>query len=323
MKKIYMIMFILVLGNTSYGQNFYNFSRADQEYQNLVNATKISGDSTNWMLEQTLPIDLPMNISVFGNEFNKVLFTPQAMYFVNEDYETTEELALFQPLNAMIIDRGYSEDQNNLSLSELSYVMIGELGSRILKVEVKNFGLLLEYYMNSSMDVFLNYQIWFYEDGGKIEIHYGPNNITDLSLINFNAVNSMFFGTAMSEQMNVAGVSGTIPNEVYTELEDEMDAPLSGITPANTVYIFNTQTASNTEYNLVELKLYPNPAEDMLHLEFKENISESFSVFDLSGKKVLTDHIDNKNQVSIPVEDLVSGVYFLKIGSSTYKFIKK
>lgn len=218
---------------------------------------------------------------------------------------------------------GISEEQNNASLSELSYEMVGEEGSRILKIEIKNFGFLVEYFMSSSLNLFVNYQIWFYEDGGKIEIHYGPNNITDLSLINFNSVNSMFFGTAISEQLSVGGVSGTIPNEVYTEVEDEIGAYLSGFTPANTVYVFNTQTVSNTEHKLVELKMYPNPAEDMLHLEFKENISESYSVFDLSGKKVLTDRIDNKNQVSIPVEDLVSGAYFLKIGSSTYKFIKK
>lgn len=275
------------------------------------------------MLEDPTPIDLPMNISVFGNEFSKILFTTQWLYFVNDDYETTGELALFQPFDAMIVDRGISEEQNNASLSELSYEMVGEEGSRILKIEIKNFGFLVEYFMSSSLNLFVNYQIWFYEDGGKIEIHYGPNNITDLSLINFNSVNSMFFGTAISEQLSVGGVSGTIPNEVYTEVEDEIGAYLNGFTPANTVYVFNTQTVSNTEHKLVELKLYPNPAEDMLHLEFKENISELYSVFDLSGKKVLTDRIENKNQVSIPVEDLVSGAYFLKIGSSTYKFIKK
>lgn len=322
MKKIYFILMMLVLGNTSYSQDFYNFSRTERPYQDLVNATKVSGDSAYWFVEQELPIQLPMDVSVFGHSFNMFFLSLDFLNFVNEDFETSENIALFKPFNGYIIDRAYTAEQNNLALSSISYLVEGEVGNRILKLEVKNFGSLVELVTINTTEVYINYQFWYYENTGKIEIHYGPHNITDLSLLSMENNNSMLFGSSVNGDINVGTVSGTIPNEVYIEAEEENF--LNAMTPPNTVYVFDTETtASNNKNEVLELKLYPNPTDDILSIEFKENVSDSYAIYDVSGKEVMTGKIDNELQFSISVTRLVAGTYVLKIGTSHQKFVKK
>jgi hypothetical protein len=67
---------------------------------------------------------------------------------------------------------------------------------------------------------------------------------------------------------------------------------------------------------------YPNPAITELRIENLELKSgEMIEIYDISGKKTLNFTLLNNN--SIDVSALSSGVYFVKIGNSTGKFIKK
>ena len=69
--------------------------------------------------------------------------------------------------------------------------------------------------------------------------------------------------------------------------------------------------------------LYPNPANDILTLSSNKNFEIiEISIFDINSKNILT----NKNNNSIDVSKLISGIYFLKIktnqGEFSQKFIK-
>src|SRR5690606_494749 len=88
---------------------------------------------------------------------------------------------------------------------------------------------------------------------------------------------------------------------------------------------------SVSDYNQLEVALYPNPASDLLNIQssyFSGNTIE-IEVYDQLGQVVLPSqrlNIEN-NEISLSVEALSSGMYFVKIhndsSSTSKKFIKR
>ncbi|WP_430612952.1 S8 family serine peptidase [Flavobacterium sp. JP2137] len=76
-----------------------------------------------------------------------------------------------------------------------------------------------------------------------------------------------------------------------------------------------------------ELRIWPNPAKDFITIEStEENIKDaSVSLFDISGKQLLT--LTNKAVYSstwtIPLNDLSTGIYFLKFSNANGQVTKK
>lgn len=72
--------------------------------------------------------------------------------------------------------------------------------------------------------------------------------------------------------------------------------------------------------------IYPNPADGDIHLEFilKDEESIEISIFDMSGKKVLSKIIEGQkgiNSFNTSTESLRKGMYFVKIKDEVRKFI--
>ncbi len=72
------------------------------------------------------------------------------------------------------------------------------------------------------------------------------------------------------------------------------------------------------------LKIYPNPATDVLTIEViqgadKTNKMKTFHVFNILGKQVLT---GNLNQ-SVDISSLSNGTYIVKVGEEQVKFVKQ
>jgi hypothetical protein len=69
----------------------------------------------------------------------------------------------------------------------------------------------------------------------------------------------------------------------------------------------NTLSSSNFSQNNLEVKLYPNPANDVLNIETTLDL-KSIEFFNIQGRKVL-----ESNQKQINVSNLASGIYLVKI----------
>lgn len=72
--------------------------------------------------------------------------------------------------------------------------------------------------------------------------------------------------------------------------------------------------------NSTNLKIYPNPAQDQVHIQGV--IEGSYEVFDKSGVIYLHGEITKKDQ-SIFTSELSSGIYFIKITDQGYSAVKK
>ena len=81
---------------------------------------------------------------------------------------------------------------------------------------------------------------------------------------------------------------------------------------------------SNENFALNELKIYPNPVNDILNFSFDKEIT-AVSIINLLGQEVLSKSITN-NETSINVGNLTAGTYLVKVTSGnevkTIKVVK-
>lgn len=82
----------------------------------------------------------------------------------------------------------------------------------------------------------------------------------------------------------------------------------------------NTLSVKNQEAQKVSLGIYPNPVKDILYLKNIKSKDSNAEVIDISGKIIMKLLINNNK---VDVSSLVKGVYFLKVGETTHKFIKE
>ena len=68
---------------------------------------------------------------------------------------------------------------------------------------------------------------------------------------------------------------------------------------------------------ITEIKLYPNPAKDILHISNSTN--EDYRIFDMGGKLI---NSGNLERGSVNVSGLIKGAYMIQIGETSRRFIK-
>ena len=72
-----------------------------------------------------------------------------------------------------------------------------------------------------------------------------------------------------------------------------------------------------------ELKIYPNPTTGELRIENGELKIENVEIYDIYGKKISSHHLIPTSSHHFDVSQLPAGIYFLKMGNKTAKFVKQ
>lgn len=170
---------------------------------------------------------------------------------------------------------------------------------------------------------------------GQIEV----NNITDTS-----AEVSWTPSGEETEWMLTYYEEGNEQNAETIQVSDTPEIILSDLTPETTyeIYIsticeeeesvasetvsFETDEDMSVDDNVYgEFKFYPNPVMNQINVS-SENPIEDIRIFDLQGRLV-KEIQPNTNQIEISVENLSSGLYFMKVTiqnqHKTYKIIKE
>jgi len=77
--------------------------------------------------------------------------------------------------------------------------------------------------------------------------------------------------------------------------------------------------------NNASLKVYPNPVlrNGNLNVEFSLNTTAKFDIYNVTGKLIINDKMDNLKSKSFNVSSLKGGVYFLKIQTDNSVITKK
>lgn len=61
----------------------------------------------------------------------------------------------------------------------------------------------------------------------------------------------------------------------------------------------------------VEVAMYPNPTSDFINLKWKNNSIKNFSILSVDGRIVETYNCENQNELTINLQDFVTGTYIL------------
>ena len=77
----------------------------------------------------------------------------------------------------------------------------------------------------------------------------------------------------------------------------------------------------NNNYNF---SIYANPATDNLTVKYQENniSTQNIDIYNIYGKIVISINLSKNNVSNINISQLQEGIYFIKIGNTTHKFIK-
>lgn len=79
--------------------------------------------------------------------------------------------------------------------------------------------------------------------------------------------------------------------------------------------------AVNTKSKQV-FKIFPNPADNLLHLQIEENsFNQSYNIVDLQGKTILSGKTGIQTEFIIPIDVISPGAYFFVIGSQNIPII--
>ncbi|WP_196887878.1 T9SS type A sorting domain-containing protein [Aureivirga sp. CE67] len=302
----------------------YTFQGATtEEYTDLENAISIN-DGEIWD-DPTYEVPIGFTINFNGMETDKIYFDESVGAEVNLTPSFENSILMLTYLD--LIDKGdYNED--GVSLSPISYVLEGEEGSRIFKLEWKNAGIFDE----DTPESVINIQLWIYEEDQKIEFHYGEIDVknpetlfqgyeTNGDLVMIGAVNQ----EENSEYMILLHGNASNPEHtIYNPLPDNEFQPESfdSAIPSNTVYTFvKTDYGVGVEEELLASKLnvFPNPVRESFTLNFDKTVLEieKVEIYNTLGQKV-KDFKQVEDKYS--VRDLNSGNYLLKV--TTDKGIK-
>ena len=72
----------------------------------------------------------------------------------------------------------------------------------------------------------------------------------------------------------------------------------------------------------LNINIYPNPAEDKINIELKNETKGNVVITNQLGQVVKEMNIDGK-ELTIDIEDLTSGIYFINVSNQRMKFLKK
>lgn len=83
----------------------------------------------------------------------------------------------------------------------------------------------------------------------------------------------------------------------------------------------NEGNTVNTGNNLLSIKIFPNPAHEMLYID-GISAGEIIRLFSLDGQLLISQTVGN-GSTAISVASLSNGVYLLQVGTEIVKFIKQ
>lgn len=299
----------------------YQFSyAANAVYTPLGNnATALLG-STGWD-DEVVPFTLPFDFYYKGALVQNWVMDTYGGLYPTSKY-TTREIPPIAAFYSDYVDRGDSW---------IGYEVIGNIGSRIAKVEFKNAG----YFSDVQKNDYANFQIWLYEGSNKIEYHAGSSSITkgrfnvtgeygDLIITGLNYTDYNSDTRQATDIFHFVGRLNKVPKDSVVTLENNfgsadpamIDFINYGTFPeSGTVFVF-TPSTSQAPLAIAETQeekthtLFPNPVTDKLtiHLNQSPDNNAVFMLHDMTGRELLRSNI-RLQETTIPVSFLTNGIY--------------
>jgi len=198
---------------------FLNFKINAQSYKASVNNTAYVELQSPSVLTKTHPwanpwfkIPISFKYSYFGKSMDSIYVGAYGLFFTL-DQKDLITVALYDA-----IDRGGSE---------ISYIISGSEGSRILKMQWKNIG----FYMDGAHENYYNVQAWLYEGSNNLEVHIGQCSLQNTYSCEYDDDKSiLFFDNFDSSEKIAMDSNGNYSNDEVRKSCQVIKNPASGMT---------------------------------------------------------------------------------------------
>lgn len=157
--------------------------------------------------------------------------------------------------------------------------------------------------------------------------YYFSNSKGDFTFFSEDStgLHSWFFGDGDSSKLHSPKHSFTkdsnyIVHHIVKKLDGNNNVLCTDTVKKEILVVF----VNIVENNRIPTLLFPNPAKDIIHLQYNENLTGKIIITDAFGKNILEFTIPNhkSNQISIPIEHLPPGFYWIKTSSRNKSQIK-
>jgi hypothetical protein len=263
-------------------------------------------------LESTSTNSTPVSLDiVFSNgvtDFKKsdfVLENAIISFFTSSDSQNykVEIIPLSQGSVSVQIPQGITLDSNN-NLNEMSNKMEYnfDISKPIINTVAINKNANSWWYLVTFSEEVLNVDILDFELKGVI-----ANEFTILSISKISP--NLFKVNISNSSENVGTISLQLKSN--TDIKD-----ISGNKIVNAefepYYLNNEVLSLENDFIISGFSMFPNPTSDFLNIKIQEGEIEQILLYNLNGKKVLSKEI-NKQQSVIDTQNLIRGIYFIKI----------
>jgi len=320
--KTQLLLIMFVLSTLTVFSQAYTFSSTTGTYTDLVGSTLLN-IITTWD-DPTFTVPLGFNFQYFNSGLSQITIDGNWGLGADLTNNTSGIGELLIPYGVDLVGLGGNQ---GTSASNISYLLSGNTGSQILKIEWKNSG----FYGDTSRPRidYVNFQLWFYEGSNNLEIHFGPSSITQ-GFLGFNSQNGPHIGlfpqydfVADSSIAVTAGfvLTGDPASPTMVGQDSVYSNYLNGVPPNGSIYKF---TKSSTPTTITEnenaISIYPNPIEDFVTISGINNSIYGISITNGNGQIVRQ---ISKVSNSIDLSDLDAGFYFIQLTMSTGELITK
>jgi hypothetical protein len=155
-RSAWLLCALLFAFATARSQGFdYTLTSSAGTYQQLTGSVNVAGNAGDWSTSSfILPVGFEFQFE--GKGYDTITIEPNGLVRLDAQH-------------AIVIFHGAKckRDSSN-AYSLLSYSLTGTAGNRIMKMQYNNTG-----YDPYNSSEYLNYQLWLYEQGGKIEVRTG------------------------------------------------------------------------------------------------------------------------------------------------------
>lgn len=320
-----LLLLIVAIFATLYSQAQYTFSTFIDSYGIHLDATEIEvndyDDVSIWD-DPDFVIELDFPFPVNDQEYSSIVQIGGGATLMLTNGMSNSIFSY----NSDLID---AELETPSSYSVISYITVGEIGSRILKVQYENCG-----FYNSIAGVVagdvtnrINFQMWFYETG-VFEMRFGPNSISNTILVHGGLGPLIFLAAEVDLNLEDAefqvALSGdpSNPTLVFEPLTNGNSPSLDGDPGNGRVYRFEPTATAVDERSVQQLKLYPTQADQLIYIKGLEDLNAIYQITDITGKVQANSQLSQGE--SIDVSALHSGLYLIQIEgyAGALKFVK-
>lgn len=299
MKKSLLILSLLAFTGLR-AQLDYTLTYSTSTYTELSGATDISSTAWNSYYHDKMPF----TFEFFGRPYDTINIMANSSTTGIFFSRTGVDFIFFGA-------ESYYPENNDPSMSPISFQVTGTSPSRIFKVQFKNIYAVCQ---DTSENYIVNNQVWLYETSNKIEYHFGPSLITDLNVTNY------YIGIIDYDNSPYLAIDSTAAHPKLVRVYNA--GAFQGIHshPANGQVYTLTPSSNVSVQNIAKPYVFTSTLQGFA---VTPDHNAHISLYDMAGHAIGEfDAAENERSAYHPGQ-VSAGIYLVKIEMGTQQFIEK